>query len=73
LRQLLGHVRIWPIDHDVARRYGEVYLELRRKGRALSHVDMTLAALARMMKLTLLTSDRDFEALPDIRTENWLS
>jgi predicted nucleic acid-binding protein len=33
---------------------------------------MMLAALARFMDLTVLTSDRDFEALPDIRTENWL-
>jgi len=24
------------------------------------------------MNLTLLTTDRDFEALADVRTENWL-
>jgi len=33
---------------------------------------MLLAALARQRSLTLLTSDRDFEAQPDIHTENWL-
>jgi tRNA(fMet)-specific endonuclease VapC len=42
-------------------------------GRALSAVDLQLAALAKLKGLTLLTSDRDFEALPEIRTENWLS
>ena len=31
-----------------------------------------LASLARRMSLTLLTTDQDFQALPDIRTENWL-
>jgi predicted nucleic acid-binding protein len=31
-----------------------------------------IAALARHMGLTLLTTDKDFEALPDIRAENWL-
>jgi len=31
------------------------------------------AALARHMDLTLLTADRDFEALPDLRVENWLT
>ncbi len=72
LDHLLGDVRLWPIDHQVTRVYGQVYLELERRGRALSQVDMMLAALARLMNLTLLTSDRDFEALPDIRTENWL-
>jgi tRNA(fMet)-specific endonuclease VapC len=73
LGHLLSHVRLWPIDRQVARLYGQVYIELKRQGRALSQVDMMLAALARSMGLTILTSDRDFEALPDIRTENWLS
>jgi predicted nucleic acid-binding protein len=31
-----------------------------------------LAALARQMDVTLATTDRDFDALPDVRTENWL-
>jgi predicted nucleic acid-binding protein len=33
---------------------------------------MMLAALARQYKLTLLTTDRDFEALPDLKVENWV-
>lgn len=33
---------------------------------------MMLAALARQMRLTLVTSDNDFAAMPDIQTENWL-
>jgi predicted nucleic acid-binding protein len=72
LRHLFRHLRLWPIEQSLARVYGEVYLELRRKGRVLSQVDMILAALSRIMNLTLLTSDRDFAALPDSRTENWL-
>jgi tRNA(fMet)-specific endonuclease VapC len=63
---------LWPIDPVIAEVYGAVYLELRRAGRALSQVDRMLAALARHMRLTLLTTDQDFQALPDIPTENWL-
>ena len=33
---------------------------------------MMLAALARQHNLTVLTSDRDFEALTDLRVENWI-
>jgi predicted nucleic acid-binding protein len=33
---------------------------------------MMLAALARQRKLKLLTTDKDFQALPDIETENWI-
>jgi tRNA(fMet)-specific endonuclease VapC len=71
LAQLLAQVWIWPIDRATAKAYGEIYNDLRRRGRVLSQVDMMLAALARQMKLTLVTTDRDFDALPDLRVENW--
>jgi tRNA(fMet)-specific endonuclease VapC len=73
LRRLLRHVRIWPIDLETARLYGEIHQQLKRRGRILSQVDMMVAALARQMKIRALTSDRDFEALPEIPTENWLA
>jgi tRNA(fMet)-specific endonuclease VapC len=71
LAQLLRHVRLWPLETETTRLYGAVYLELRRQGRVLSQVDMMLVALARQHKLIVLTSDRDFEALPDLTIENW--
>jgi tRNA(fMet)-specific endonuclease VapC len=73
LDQLLHSVRVWPIDPELAPLFGEIYLDLQRRGRQLSFVDIVLAALARLKNLTLLTTDRDFEALPDLRTENWLA
>lgn len=66
-------VRQWPIQRPVIELFGQIHLELERRGRSLSHVDIVLAALARHRKVTILTTDRDFEALPDIRTENWLT
>lgn len=33
---------------------------------------MMLAAMARQMTLTIVTTDQDFIALPDIAIENWL-
>jgi tRNA(fMet)-specific endonuclease VapC len=72
LGQLLRHVRLWQLDAETARLYGAVFIELRRLGRALSQVDMMLAAFARQHKLVVLTTDRDFEALLDLRTENWV-
>jgi tRNA(fMet)-specific endonuclease VapC len=71
LSHLLHHIRLWPLDAKTVQIYAEIYLELRNKGRVLSQVDIMLAALARQHKLTLLTSDRDFEALPDLAIENW--
>ncbi len=71
LDKLLQAVRIWPIDIAVAERYAGAYHELRKAGRALSQVDIMLAALARYMDATLLTTDDDFRALTDIKTEDW--
>lgn len=72
LRDMLGHeLRIWPIESDLAPLYGQVFSELRRRGRVLSQVDMMAAAMCRQMKLTLLSTDRDFDSLPDLRCENW--
>jgi predicted nucleic acid-binding protein len=72
LDSLLQVVRIWPADLAIADHYAKVYHELKAAGRALSQVDMFLAAITRHMRPTLLTTDKDFEALSHIRTENWL-
>jgi tRNA(fMet)-specific endonuclease VapC len=72
LRILLQQVRLWPIDVVVARSYGELYTQLRSKGRVLSPVDMMVAALARSTDATILTTDRDFEAVDGVVCENWL-
>lgn len=71
-RRLLRYAKIRPLEMATSREYGLVYRELRAKGRSLSQADLILASMARQYHLRLLTSDRDFEALPDIAAENWI-
>jgi predicted nucleic acid-binding protein len=71
LDHLLGQLRLWPLDVKTTQIYGDLYIELRRRGRVLSQVDIMVAALARQMKLTVLTTDMDFEGLPDVPREDW--
>jgi predicted nucleic acid-binding protein len=73
LALLLRQVKVWPIDLDAVRAYGDIYGELRAKGRVLSQVDIMVAALARRSGLIVLTTDRDFEAVSGIDVENWVS
>ncbi len=64
---VLQVVRISPIDLAIADHYAKVYHELQKAGRVLSQVDImlaALAALARHFNATLLSTDRDFQALP---------
>ena len=46
---------------------------LRRKGRQLEAIDALIAATAIRHHLVLLTSDKDFDAIPDLKRENWLA
>jgi predicted nucleic acid-binding protein len=73
LNHLTRKVKLVPLELDIVQHYGQIYRELRRIGRVLSQVDMLLAAMVRHSNWILLTADRDFEALPDLRTENWLA
>lgn len=69
---LLQVVRIWPLEPATADHYARVYHELKTAGRPMSQVDMFLAAMVRHTQAILLTTDGDFQAFSDIRTENWL-
>jgi tRNA(fMet)-specific endonuclease VapC len=73
LERLLRQIRVWPMDLSTARLYGAIHHDLKRRGRVLSQVDMMIAALARQMTFTIVTSDQDFTALADIPSENWLA
>jgi tRNA(fMet)-specific endonuclease VapC len=73
LSRILRQIRTWPLERFVAEEYGILFVELRRSGIALSQVDLMLAAMARTNRLTILSTDRDFERVPGIRVENWLA
>ena len=45
---------------------------LRRQGRQLHTVDALIATVALRYKLTLLTTDKDFQPVPALVTENWM-
>jgi predicted nucleic acid-binding protein len=71
LGTLLRKVRVWPLTIETSQRFGEIYVDLRRRGRVLSHVDIVLAALCQELGVSLVTKDKDFAALPWLKTENW--
>lgn len=73
LDRILKEVRIWPIGRKTAQIYGQLFFDLRSRGRSLSQVDLMLAALAIDLGVTLATSGRDFEAVPGLVVEDWLA
>ncbi len=73
VHRFLAPLHLWPVSEDIAPIYARYFIDLRRRGRVLSQVDLILAALATHFNLVLLTADRDFQAFPQLMTENWLA
>ncbi len=71
LGEVLRLIRVWPLTRVTAKLYGEIAFDLKRRGRVLSQVDLMQAAPCRELDLVLVTTDKDFAALPWLKTENW--
>jgi tRNA(fMet)-specific endonuclease VapC len=66
-------LRIYAIDEDDALKAADLQIQLRRRGWQLKTIDALLAVIARRNDLTLLTTDHDFDAIPELQHENWLT
>jgi tRNA(fMet)-specific endonuclease VapC len=54
-----------------AHEFGEIKNELRLKGRMIPESDLWIAALARQYDLTLVSGDRHFAEVENLRQEQW--
>jgi tRNA(fMet)-specific endonuclease VapC len=59
-------------DPEDAEGAAELQVMLRKRGWQLDTIDALIATVALRYDLTLLTTDRDFAAVPSLEIENWL-
>ncbi len=71
--KLLPVFYIYTSDVQDAEDAAELQISLRRQGWQLETIDATIAIIAVRNKLTLLTTDQDFAAVPNLTVENWLA
>ena len=71
-RRLRLKFRFYATDETDAEVAAELQVSLRNKGQQLKTVDALIAAIALRYDLILLTTDKDFGAVPNLRCENWL-
>jgi predicted nucleic acid-binding protein len=57
------------VDLDVARKFGDIYTSLRRKGNPIPTNDIWIAASCMSIGGTLLTADQHFTQIEQIQTE----
>ena len=62
-------VGIIPVDMDVARKFGDIYSVLRKKGRPIPTNDIWISACCMSVGGTLLTEDRHFLEVPQIQVQ----
>lgn len=63
---------VYDIHRQDAEKAAALRVQLRRQGWQLETVDALIAAVALRYDLVLLTTDRDFQAIPGLPQENWL-
>jgi tRNA(fMet)-specific endonuclease VapC len=69
-----AHFEVLPFSANTAAHYGEIRAELVRTGRPAGIHDMLIGAHARSEGLTIVTNNtREFERMPGLRVENWVS
>lgn len=65
-------IRALPFDEDAALVAARIRAGLERQGRRIGDLDSLIAAHALAQDLILVTNNlREFERVPDLRTENW--
>ncbi len=70
--QLQSKFSIVSFQQIEAEQAGHLQIALRRNGRQLGLVDALVSVIALRDDFTLLITDRDFDAIPSLRTENWI-
>lgn len=74
LDDLLAELALLPVDHDIARKFGEVRAALLDQGRPTPEADLFIACTALAHDLTLVTHNvADFAHVPGLRVEDWLA
>lgn len=70
--EFLRCVEVLPWNEAVAQTYGTLRAQLQSKGISLSALDMQIGAHALHARATLVSSDKAFLDLDQLKTENWL-
>lgn len=56
-----------PVDANVARQFAQTVAALRRAGRRVPVLDVLVAATAIVEQIPVVTQDRDYEVIPEVR------
>ncbi len=65
---------IEPWGEDAAKHYGSIRALLKKQGNPIGNNDLLIAAHARSLKAVMVTNNvQEFNKVPDLSVENWVS
>ncbi|MHB1282224.1 MAG: PIN domain-containing protein [Acidithiobacillus sp.] len=71
VREFLRRVDVLPWDSSTAEHYGIVRADMERRGRILASLDLLIATHALSVGAVLVTNDRAFSQMADLKVEDW--
>lgn len=71
VEEFLLRVDVLPWDSEVAQHYGRLRAALERNGIPMGNLDMMIAAHALAAQAVLVTNDRVFRRVKELRIEDW--
>ncbi|MGA9628107.1 MAG: type II toxin-antitoxin system VapC family toxin [Bryobacteraceae bacterium] len=69
--EFLLRMTILPWDSEAARHYGQIRAELERKGQPMGNLDTMIGAHALASGAVLVTNDRAFTRIRELKVEDW--
>lgn len=69
--QLRDSFIYYGLDEADAEQASKLRIDLRKRGKQLGIIDSFISVIALRYQLTLLTTDKDFAAVPSLRQMNW--
>ena len=69
--EFLKRVDVKPWDSNAAKHYGALRASMEAQGKPLAPLDMLIGAHAASVGAILVTNDRAFQQIKDLRLEDW--
>ena len=71
LREVIAATRVLPVDDDTSSHYALVRAELKKAGQPIPSNDLWIAALCRQYRLPLMSQDRHFDVVQNLKRIGW--
>jgi tRNA(fMet)-specific endonuclease VapC len=71
VEEFLVRVEVLPWDSEAAKHYAELRADLEKKGEPMGNLDIMIAAHALAAEVVLVTHDRGFRRVKELKIEDW--